>query len=377
MKIILFANTDWYLFNFRRSLANSLRKDGHQVLLVSPDGPYGKKLQHLGFCWIKAPMKRQSLNPFSELLLLNWLRKLIIIEHIDLIHGFTIKCAIYSALASWLSDRTVSVCAVAGMGYVFSSNDFKAKILRPIVTSTMRIAMVRKKTRLILQNPDDVSFFRNSKIINPLKVRLIKGSGVNCRQFNKNGLRGPTQSTRVLLAARLLWDKGIDVYINAARQLIANGRSIQFLLAGDTDPGNPKAVPEEMVDGWVKEGVIKWLGHVDDMPALFSTIHVLALPTSYGEGLPRSLIEAAACGIALITTDAPGCREVVAHEITGLLIPPKDADALAQAIARLDDNPELILKLGAAAKEKALREFDEKIIIEQTKAVYRELVGYS
>jgi len=178
---------------------------------------------------------------------------------------------------------------------------------------------------------------------------------------------------RVVLPARLLWDKGLLEYVEAARRLRADGRNIDFLLAGDPDPGNPAAAPEETIRGWVAEGAVQWLGHVYDMPALFHSVDAVVLP-SYREGLPKGLIEAGACGLPLITTDVPGCREVVHDGIDGLLVPVKDARALAAAIARLHDNPSLRKKLGNAARKRAVAEFDERHVISRTMCVYRELM---
>jgi glycosyltransferase involved in cell wall biosynthesis len=178
----------------------------------------------------------------------------------------------------------------------------------------------------------------------------------------------------VLLASRLLWDKGVAEYIAAARQLKGEGRAIRFLLAGDPDPGNPAAVPESELHGWVADGTVEWLGHVEDMPALFARTDVVVLP-SYREGLPKGLIEAAACALPLVTTDVPGCREVVTDGVDGLLVPARDAAALAHAIARLQDDPALARRLGEAARTKALAQFDERVVVAATLAVYRELLG--
>ena len=381
MKVVLFANTEWYLFNFRRSLAEALREAGHEVLLVSPPGPYGERLQAMGFRWIAAPMDRRSLNPLRELALLWWLRRLLIEERVDLVHGFTIKCAVYGSLAARLAARSpgvpARVNAVAGMGYVFISSALKARLLRPVVRGLMRLALDGQGTRLILQNPDDVALFEQAKLVAKANVRLIAGSGVNCERYSPALLSAqpdPTHGLRVLLPARLLWDKGLAELVDAARALLAEGRNIQFLLAGDPDPGNPAAVPEATVRQWVAEGLVSWLGHVDDMPALLGTVHAVVLP-SYREGLPKGLIEAGACGLPLITTDVPGCREVVTNGVDGLLVPVKNASALAHAIARLQDEPGLREKLGLAARAKALAEFDERIVLSRTQEVYAELVS--
>ena len=289
-----------------------------------------------------------------------WLRRLLIEERVDLVHGFTIKCAVYGSLAARLAARSpgvpARVNAVAGMGYVFISSALKARLLRPVVRGLMRLALDGQGTRLILQNPDDVALFEQAKLVDKANVRLIPGSGVNCERYSPALLSAqpdPTHGLRVLLPARLLWDKGLAELVDAARALLAEGRNIQFLLAGDPDPGNPAAVPEATVRQWVAEGLVSWLGHVDDMPALLGTVHAVVLP-SYREGLPKGLIEAGACGLPLITTDVPGCREVVTNGVDGLLVPVKNASALAHAIARLQDEPGLREKLGLAARAKAL-----------------------
>ena len=372
MKVVLFANTDWYLYNFRLSLALALRDEGYEVLLVSPSGPYGEKLQSLGFRWIAAPMERQSLNVWRELSLLLWLRRLLVGENVDLVHGFTIKCAVYGSLAARLAGVSARVNAVAGMGYVFISDDYKARLLRPIVRSLMKLALNGRGARLILQNPDDVELFESARLVDGDAVRLIPGSGVDCLRFAPPSKRERGKRFKVLLAARLLWDKGLAEYVAAARMLRSDGYAIDFFLAGNPDVGNPACVPESAVRGWVNEGVLEWVGHVDDMAELFLSVDAVVLP-SYREGLPKGLIEAGACGLPLITTDVPGCREVVTDGVDGLLVPARDYRALAYAIARLHDDPVLCEKLGAAARVKALAEFDERIVISRTVAVYHEL----
>lgn len=178
---------------------------------------------------------------------------------------------------------------------------------------------------------------------------------------------------RVLLPARLLWDKGLGELVGAARRLRVEGRSIEILIAGTPDPGNPASVPEATVRGWVEEGLILWLGHVEDMPALYRAVDAVVLP-SYREGLPKGLIEAGACGLPLVTTDVPGCRAVVTEGVNGLLVPAGDTEALAVALIRLAESPALCARLGAAARETALARYDARMINEQTLMVYRELL---
>lgn len=376
-RVLLFANTDWYLYNFRRSLALALREAGYDVLLVSPLGPYGEKLRALGLRWQPVPMDRRSLNPLREAALVWHLVRLLRRERPALVHGFTIKCAVYGSLAARLAGVPARVNAVAGMGYVFTSDDLKARVLRPMVRALMHLALDGPGARLVVQNPDDEALFRKAGFVAPERIRLIAGSGVDCSRFRarQDGAVRP-QPMKVLLPARLLWDKGLAEFVAAARALRGQGRAIRFLLAGDPDPGNPAAVPEATVRSWVEDGTLEWLGHVDDMPGLFASVDMVVLP-SYREGLPKGLIEAAACALPLVTTDVPGCREVVRDHREGLLVPARDAAALATAIALLQDDPALASRLGAAARERALAEFDETIVIRRTLAVYRELLAHA
>ena len=372
MKVILFANTEWYLWNFRRSLALALRDAGHDVLLISPAGPYGEKLRELGLRWQPLPMDRRSLNPLREAGLLLHLLRLFRQERPALVHGFTIKCAVYGSLAARLAGVRGRVNAVAGMGYVFISNSLKARMLRPLVRALLKLALGGRNARLILQNPDDVALFERTGLVHAANVRVIPGSGVDCRRFAPPAVRVPGDRMRVLLPARLLWDKGLHEFVQAAGTLRSEGRAVDFLLAGEPDPGNPASVSVSQVQAWVEEGVLDWLGHVEDMPALLRGVDVVVLP-SYREGLPKGLIEAGAAGCALVTTDVPGCREVVTHDVDGLIVPVRDHHALASAIVRLHDDVALRTRLGRAATRTAMERFAEDIVLRDTLAVYTEL----
>lgn len=376
MKFVFYANTDWYLYNFRLSTARRLQAEGHEVVMLSPPGEFGGRFACLGFRWVTLPMDRASLNPLRETVTLQHLVRVLRREKPDLLHNFTVKCAVYGGLAARLAGVPATVNAVAGMGYVFTSNDLKARCLRPLVRALMRGTLDHRRSLLILQNPDDEDIFRRSRLVAPGRIEVIRSSGVDTGRFRPSSMSGRDGRLRVLLAARLLWEKGIGEYVEAARLLKGQGRDIEFVLAGAPDPGNPRSVGREQVQRWAEEGLVTWLGHVEDMPALFATIDVMALPSYYREGVPKSLIEGAAAGLALITTDQPGCREVVTrHGKDGLVVPPRDASALAALIARLDDDRALLHRLGTAAREKAVAEFDERMVIQRTMDVYGRLLG--
>jgi glycosyltransferase involved in cell wall biosynthesis len=381
MKFMFFANTDWYLYNFRLPTALHLQEQGAEVVMLSPPGPFGGRFAEHGIRWLTLPMQRASLNPAREVSTLRHMVRVLSEERPDLLHNFTVKCAVYGALAARISRVPAVVNAVAGMGYVFTSESLMAKALRPVVKALMRGTLGQENSRLVLQNPDDADAFVSSRLVPAHRIRLIRSSGVDTSRFAPHASSRVGQARkplRVLLAARLLWEKGVQEYVDAAALVRARGRDMEFLLAGTPDPGNPGSVEVSQVEEWVRSGLVKWLGHVEDMPALLRSVDVMALPSYYREGVPKSLIEGAACGLALVTTNLPGCREVVTrHGIDGLHAQPRDAMSLAELLVRLDDDRELLDRLGASARNRALSDFDEKLVIRRTVEVYEELLAHS
>lgn len=377
MKFVFYANTDWYLYNFRLSTALRLKEHGHDVVMLSPPGDFGLRFADHGLRWIRLAMDRASLNPLREAATLHALTRVLRAERPDLLHNFTVKCAVYGALAARAARVPAVVNAVAGMGYVFSSDAALARTLRPMVKLLMRGALGGEGSRLILQNPDDAEVFVRARLVPERHIRVIRSSGVNLSRFQPPQRQQEVrQPLRVLLAARLLREKGVGEYVEAARRLRADGRDIQCVLAGTPDPGNPRSVSHAEVEQWAREGVVDWRGHVDDMPGLMRTIDVMALPSYYREGVPKSLIEAAACGLAIVTTDLPGCREVVReHGVDGMHVAPRDAGSLAAVLAQLDDDRTLLSRLGARARENAMQHFDERMVIGKTIEVYDELLA--
>lgn len=375
MKFIFFANTDWYLYNFRLATALRVKADGHEVVMLSPPGEFGARFAAHGLRWLTLPMDRASLNPLREAATLRQLAGILRRERPEVLHSFTVKCAIYGALAARTARVPAVVNAVAGMGYVFTSDHFKARALRPLVKAMLRVSLGGSRSLLILQNPDDAMAFVAAGLASTDRIRVIRSSGVNTTRFRPAVPPRGHGRLRVVLAARLLWEKGIQEFVDAARLLREQGRDVEFVLAGMPDPGNPRSVDAAQVRQWSDEGLLQWLGHVDDMPALFSTMDVMVLPSYYREGVPKSLIEAAACGLAIITTDLPGCREVVTqHGVDGLRVAARDARALADRIVALDDDRELLARLGRNARARALADFDERLVIQQTLDVYAELM---
>jgi len=372
MKIILFANTDWYLYNFRLSLSKALRSKGHEVILVSPPGRYGKLLEEEGFTWISIKMNRRSLNPWFEIQTILKLVSLYRKQAPDIVHHFTIKCVIYGSVAAALTGVTARINAVTGLGYIFSSHSLYARILRIFVRIILRLVLRGKRGILILQNPDDVETFLEKSLISPTKVKLIRSSGVDTNLFKPKS-RPKVTNFRVLLATRLLWDKGVQEYVEAAKILMDENKTVEFLMAGAIDKGNPASISQEDIKRWENQGLIISLGHVDNIAQLLNEVDLVVLP-SYREGVPKILLEAASTGLPIVATDVPGCREIVSHGENGLLVPPKDPVALANAIRVLIDDENMREAMGRAGRKKILAEFDERIIIEQTVDIYKELL---
>ncbi|MDI9240253.1 glycosyltransferase family 4 protein [Lysobacter sp. LF1] len=376
MRIALFANTDWYLYNFRLSTAQHLQANGADVVMVSPPGEFGERFAEHGIRWVTLPMDRASLNPLREAFTVRHLTALLRRERPDLIHNFTVKCAVYGALAARLSGVPAVVNAVAGLGYVYASNGLKARVLRPVVSTLLRATLGHGASRVIVQNPDDAAALSASNLVSDDKIRLIRSSGVDVERFQPSEPDDAQRPLRVLLAARLLREKGVAEFVEASRMLQVRGRNVEFLLAGTPDPGNPSSFAREEVEQWGRKGLVRWLGHVDDMPALLASVDVMALPSYYREGVPRCLIEGAASGLCLITTDLPGCREVVTrHGEDGLQVPPRDAPSLAALLMHLDDDRATVHRLGAKARERAVAHFDERLVIGRTLDVYEELLS--
>lgn len=376
MKVILFANSDWYLFNFRLALAKHLRDSGADVHLLSPPGRYSEALLGLGFNWEPVPLLRKSLNPFRELLLLFDLARKIRRARPDLIHSFTIKCAVYGSFVTRvLFPRAARVNAVAGLGSVYSRSGPLARLLRGVLSILFPLALGGKKARLIVQNVTDGDRLVAIGASHTKRVRLIPSSGVDCWRFRPRVSPRTAQPLSVLLASRMLRQKGIYEFVEAAREIKKSGRVMRFLLAGDVDPGNPDSISKDQLLSWHHSGVVTWLGHVDAMSDLMRECDVFVLPSYYGEGLPRSIIEASASGLAIVTTDMPGCRDAVDDHVTGLIIPAKSPLAIVEALHQLDTNREFLEHCGREARKKALAEFSESSVIAQTVAVYKEVLN--
>lgn len=365
MKIILFANTDWYLYNFRLELAKTLRARGDEVTFLSPPGDYAAKLTGLGFRWLAFPFSRRGMNPLAELSAIFRLWLLYRREKPDLVHHFTIKCVLYGSTAAHLAGIARIINAITGLGYVFNKEN---RILGMLAHLLYRFLL--QNTQVIFQNPDDLETFTQAKLLRPKQAHLIRSSGVDLTRFTPQPETN-NQPPLVILPARLLRDKGVLEFVEAARLLKQHNISVRMALVGDPDPHNPTSVSQQEIQDWVSEGIVEAWGWQEQMTEAYTASHIVCLP-SYREGVPRTLLEAAAMGRAIVTSDAPGCREIVRHGVNGLLVPPRDPVRLADALQTLLENPQLRQEMGRRGREIVEQEFSSELVIEKTLKAYGE-----
>jgi glycosyltransferase involved in cell wall biosynthesis len=370
VKVLLFANTAWYLYNFRLPLACALRDLGYQVVLLSPgENPYHELLLKNGFESLTFPMHRKRVNPFAELQTLWQIIQIYRRQQPDIVHHFTIKPVLYGSTAAHLLGINKIINAVPGLGYVFTSKSIKAKLLRAVARFFYMITL--QNTQVVFQNPDDLAYFTENKLVQPAQTTLIRGSGVDINRFLPT--EEPQGPPVVILPARMLWEKGIREFVEAARTLKTNLVRARFVLVGAPDTGNPRSVPQETLAAWNRDGVIEWWGWFDDMIRIYQGANIVCLPTRYGEGTPKSLIEAAACGRAIVATDVPGCREIVRDRHNGLLVPLNNPGALVTALQWLIEHPEERKRMGLNGRALAVAEFSSDRINSETLRVYNKL----
>lgn len=367
MKYLFFANTDWYLYNFRLSLATALREQNHEVVLISPDGKYRHLLEENGFRWIDFPFSRKGMNFFEELWTIKRLVEIYRRENPDIVHHFTIKCNLYGSVAAKLTGVSNVVNAVTGLGAVFIDGAWWLKLL---VSFLYRAILYQ--TWVIFQNADDQEEFVTRQFVEPTRAFLVRGSGVNMDQFEF--APESKETPIVILPARLLWSKGVGEFVEAARLLHNRAIRARFVLVGDTDAGNPAAIDQATIEKWEHNKIIEYWGWRENMVDVYHKAHIVCLP-SYREGVPKTLLEAAACGRPLIATDVPGCREIVHHGVNGLLVPVKDSLALAQALEELIVAEVRRKEMGLKGRKIVAQEFSEERVITETLATYRKIRG--
>jgi glycosyltransferase involved in cell wall biosynthesis len=367
-KLLYFVTEDYYFCSHRLSLALAAQRAGYEVLVVTRVRDHGEQIRSAGLNLIPFEISRTGINPLVEIYTLVRLMALFRREKPELVHNVAVKPVLYGTIAAYLSGSPFILNAIAGMGWLFASANSRANWIKPVARWAF-VRMLRFGVGLV-QNPDDVKTLDRMGL-SPAKIRLIQGSGVDLQEFRPHP--EPAGRPTVVLSSRLIWEKGVGEFVAAARLLRARGVVARFVLAGGPDTSRRSAIPESQLIQWAAEGIVELLGWVSDVPRLLAECHLVCLPSYYGEGIPKSLIEAAAAGRPIVTTDMPGCREIVHHGDNGLLVPPRNAEALAEAMELLLADPGLRRRMGARGRSRVEQEFGLDSIIKQTLAVYAEV----
>ena len=369
-RILLVANWDWVLYNFRLPLARALEEAGLDVLLVCPSGEYFERIKDEGFQLVAWNLERRSTSPFKEWLAMRHLLRLYRELNPAAVHHFTIKPIVYGSVAARLADIPRVFNNFTGLGFLFT-NTLKARLLRALVAPVVRLADRGDSFVTLFQNEHDRDQLISHHVVQAERVFVIPGTGVDLKKFTAQRGRQARQAPVVLMASRLLLDKGVREFVEAASQLRQAGVAATFQLAGQIDEGNPAHVPPRMLEQWMVQGVVEFLGHRADMPELLRQADIAVLP-SYHEGVPLFLLEAAASGLPIVATDIAGCRIVVEDGENGLLVPVKDAAALAAALKSLIENPKLRARMGDNSRIVAASKFGIDSILEQYLEVFRQ-----
>jgi glycosyltransferase involved in cell wall biosynthesis len=371
-RLLYLVTEDWYFCSHRLPLARAARDAGFRVTVATRVQRHAGEIRAAGIELMPLRLSRRSANPLRELATLRDIVRIYRQAQPDIAHHVALKPVLYGSLTARLTGVPRVVNALAGLGYLFSSSDLKARLLRPPIETGFRFLLDRPGSRLIVQNPDDLALLTRRGIVNASRTVLIRGSGVDLTRFAP--APEPEGAPLVVLPARMLRDKGVEEFVAAARALKQAGVNARFALVGDPDPENPAAISPAQLEAWRESGAVECWGWRDDMAAVFRQAHVVCLP-SYREGLPKALIEAAACGRALVTCDVPGCREVVRDGDNGLLVPARDSAALAQALRRLLEDTALRDRMARRSRERAVAEFSLERVIADTLALYRTLLS--
>lgn len=370
--ILYFVTEDWFFCSHFIERAVAAHQAGYQVTVLTRVREHGERIRAAGLTLIPIEIQRNGLNPFRELATLLQIAHIYRRERPALVHHFALKPIIYGTLASWLAAIKHCINAPVGMGFIFSSSSSLARLIRPVMQLSLRVLLNPPGSRVIFENADDLAESVKTGLVRAPSAVLIRGAGVDIATFKPH--REPHGIPKIVLVARMLWEKGIGEFVEAGRQLRARHIAARLLLIGAPDPENPASIPVTQLEAWARENVIEWWGYRSDVAAILAESHIVCLPSYYREGLPKALLEALAAGRPVVATDAPGCREAVRHGDNGLLIPERDPEALTAALITLIEAPALRQQMGARGRHRAETEFASKLVCAATLDVYRELL---
>ena len=371
LKILYIVNEPWFFLSHRLPIAIAAQKQGYTIHVATRFGETVKDITDIGFIHHEISLSRNGSSVLSEMLSLLGICKLLQEVKPDILHLVTIKPVLYGGIASRFVPVDRVIAAVSGLGTLFLAEGIKAEMKRKVGTWLYRLALNSKRTKVIFQNPDDKQLLVNLKAVKPEQTMLIRGSGINIAEFSffpENLVSKPV----VTFAARLLFDKGLAEYIEAIKILNKKGLEASYQIVGDLDPGNLTSAKQKDIEQWQSIPNLTVVGYQKNMATVFKHSNIVVLP-SYREGLPKVLIEAAACGRAVITTDVPGCRDAIEANKTGLLVAAKSSTELACSIERLIIDADLRVKMGAAGRQLAEKVFSIEQVVDKHLSIYQQI----
>ena len=375
-KIIINLTEDWFFVSHFLGRAVDAIASGYEVYISCNETSKRKIIENNNIKFFPLALDRRGINPFYEFLII--LKYCFLFYKIkpDIVHNVGSKPIIYGSIAAKFLNIKSLINAPIGLGFAFSSDTFRAKLLKPVLIFLLSHTLNKhhgkgKENRVIFENSDDMNYFIRRKIVKKSDARLIRGAGVEI-DYKYKKKKKINKNITISLVARMLKDKGIFEFVNAARILNKRNFQCRFLLVGDIDQKNPSSLKTSTLKRWHEKGIIEWLGWIDNIKEILCDTDILCLP-SYREGLPKSLLEGAAIGLPLVTTNTVGCRDIVVDGVNGYLVPVKDSVNLALAIEKLIRDKELRAKMGNESLKLAISKFSSKIINSQTISLYNEL----
>lgn len=372
-KFLLVVNDMAWFWSHRLPLAKDILREGADLHLATDGAAANAEIKALGITGHDLPEHTGSFNPLNQLMLAWKIFETLQKTKPDIVHAITLRHAFFTGLASRILKTPHAVFTLAGLGPLFLSDNPRIKAVRTIIVPLFKIAFGGEGRFIIFQNPDDAKALVRAGAIEESRMTVIRGSGVDPVQFAYTP-EPVHESPVILFSSRLLKAKGIGEFVHAARILKSKGIRARFQVAGDIYEKNHDSVTREELDVWKNEGIIEWLGQRSDMPALMAAANVVTLPSYYGEGVPKVLLEAASIGRAIVTTDMPGCRETVEDGETGILIEPKNAWELTDALEKLLADPALRAAMGRKARARIESDFTIEKVNAHTLAVYAKLL---
>lgn len=370
IKVVHFANSDWFFYNFCLPLLRYLQGENYVAVLVCPVGPYIEKLRGLGWECLTVPFNRHGVRAGTEFQTIMQLRLILRKLRPDILHNHTLKCVLYGSIAAaGLGCHIVNT--VNGMGYLYRATGPGATLTRMLVHWIGRLFFCRKNVNFIFMNYEDSDQFVTRHLVYKSHSCVIPSPGVDADIYSYSDELDAVPL--IVLPARMLWSKGVGEFVEAARQLKDRGINARFALVGDVDFGDSESVPRDKLNAWVNEGLVEWWGHCNDMTLVLASSHVVCLP-SYSEGLGMSLIEGGACGRALVASDLPGCKLVVRNGENGLIVPIADARKLADAFEYLITHPEDRRRMGRRGREIVENEFSVGLSNQRTLKLYQRVM---